>query len=33
MLVPSVGGPPPHRDDFEEMFTILEGENRVDLSG
>lgn len=33
MLVVSVGGPRPHRDDFEEMFTILEGENRVDLSG
>ena len=26
MLVPSGGGPPPHRHDFEEMFTILEGE-------
>ncbi len=25
MLVPSGGGPPPHRHDFEEMFTILEG--------
>jgi quercetin dioxygenase-like cupin family protein len=26
MLVPPSGGPPPHRHDFEEMFTILEGE-------
>jgi quercetin dioxygenase-like cupin family protein len=26
MLVPSGGGPPPHRHDFEEMFTILEGD-------
>jgi uncharacterized cupin superfamily protein len=26
MLVPSGGGPPPHRHDVEEMFTILEGE-------
>src|ERR1700743_3014137 len=24
--VPAVGVPPPHRHDFEEMFTILEGE-------
>jgi quercetin dioxygenase-like cupin family protein len=23
MLVPPGGGPPPHRHDFEEMFTIL----------
>lgn len=30
MLVPPGGGPPPHRHDFEEMFTILEGE--VDLT-
>lgn len=30
MLVPPGGGPPPHRHDFEEMFTILEGE--VDLN-
>jgi len=22
-------GPPPHRHDFEEMFTILEGRDRV----
>ena len=26
MRVPDGGGPPPHRHDFEEMFTILEGE-------
>jgi quercetin dioxygenase-like cupin family protein len=26
MLVPSGSGPPPHRHDFEEMFTILDGE-------
>ncbi len=25
MLVPAGGGPPPHRHDFEEMFTLLEG--------
>ena len=26
MHVPPGGGPPPHRHDFEEMFSILEGE-------
>ena len=26
MYVPPGGGPPPHRHDFEEMFTILDGE-------
>ncbi len=26
MEVPDGGGPPPHRHDFEEMFTVLEGE-------
>ena len=26
MPVPADGGPPPHRHDFEEMFTLLEGE-------
>jgi quercetin dioxygenase-like cupin family protein len=26
MLVPDGGGPPLHRHDFEEMFTLLEGE-------
>ncbi|MEU6442337.1 cupin domain-containing protein [Streptomyces sp. NPDC047046] len=25
MRVPDGGGPPPHRHDFEEMFTVLEG--------
>ena len=25
MHVPAGGGPPPHRHDFEEMFTVLEG--------
>jgi len=26
MHVPPGGGPPPHRHDFEEMFTLLDGE-------
>jgi len=26
MIVPGGSGPPPHRHDFEEMFTLLEGE-------
>lgn len=26
MHVPDGGGPPPHRHDFEEMFTILDGQ-------
>ncbi|MEV6798424.1 cupin domain-containing protein [Micromonospora rifamycinica] len=26
MRVPDGGGPPPHRHDFEEMFTVVEGE-------
>jgi quercetin dioxygenase-like cupin family protein len=26
MHIPPGGGPPPHRHDFEEMFTILDGE-------
>ena len=26
MLVPDGSGPPPHRHDFEEMFTLLDGE-------
>ena len=29
MHVPAGGGPPPHRHDFEEMFTVLDGEVRV----
>jgi quercetin dioxygenase-like cupin family protein len=33
MLVPPGGGPPPHRHDFEEMFTILEGEIEVGFRG
>src|SRR6267143_7237964 len=31
MLVPPGGGPPPHRHDFEEMFTILEVRSRLPL--
>jgi uncharacterized cupin superfamily protein len=26
MYIPPGGGPPPHRHDFEETFTLLEGE-------
>ena len=33
MLVPSGGGPPPHRHDIEEMFTILDGEIEVTFRG
>lgn len=33
MLVPHGGGPAPHRHDFEEMFTILEGEIEVTFRG
>ena len=33
MLVPPGGGPPPHRHDFEEMFTILDGEIEVSFRG
>lgn len=33
MLVPPGGGPPPHRHDFEEMFTVLEGEVEVTFRG
>jgi mannose-6-phosphate isomerase-like protein (cupin superfamily) len=29
MLVPPGGGPPPHRHDFEEMFSVLDGEIEV----
>ena len=29
MHVPPGGGPPPHRHDFEETFTVLEGELEV----
>ena len=33
MLVPDGGGPPPHRHDFEEMFTLLEGELDFTIRG
>src|ERR1700737_3671514 len=33
MLVPAGGGPPPHRHDFEEMFTILDGEIELTFHG
>jgi quercetin dioxygenase-like cupin family protein len=33
MLVPPGGGPPPHRHDFEEMFTVLDGEIEVTFRG
>jgi quercetin dioxygenase-like cupin family protein len=33
MHVPDGGGPPPHRHDFEEMFTILEGEIEFTFRG
>src|SRR6266567_1982698 len=33
MLVPPGGGPPPHRHDFEEMFTVLDGEIEVSFRG
>lgn len=33
MLVPDGGGPPPHRHDFEEMFTLLDGELEFTLRG
>jgi quercetin dioxygenase-like cupin family protein len=33
MLVPDGGGPPPHRHDFEEMFTILDGEIEFNFRG
>jgi quercetin dioxygenase-like cupin family protein len=33
MLIPPGGGPPPHRHDFEEMFTILEGEIELTFRG
>src|SRR5205823_10651261 len=31
MLIPSGGGPPPHRHDFEECFRVLEGSVEVYL--
>ncbi|NYH40403.1 quercetin dioxygenase-like cupin family protein [Micromonospora jinlongensis] len=33
MRIPDGGGPPPHRHDFEEMFTILEGEIEFTFRG
>lgn len=33
MHVPDGGGPPPHRHDFEEMFTILSGQIDVTFRG
>jgi quercetin dioxygenase-like cupin family protein len=33
MHIPPGGGPPPHRHDFEEMFTILDGEIELTFRG
>ena len=33
MLIPPGGGPPLHRHDFEEMFSILEGEIELTFRG
>ena len=33
MHVPPGGGPPPHRHDFEETFTVLEGEIEATFRG
>jgi uncharacterized cupin superfamily protein len=33
MHVPPGGGPPPHRHDFEETFTLLEGELEFTFRG
>ena len=33
MYVAAGGGPPPHRHDFEEMFTLLEGELEFTFRG
>lgn len=33
MFVPPGGGPPPHRHDFEEMYTLLEGEVEFSFRG
>jgi len=33
MHIPPGGGPPPHRHDFEETFTLLEGELEFTLRG
>jgi quercetin dioxygenase-like cupin family protein len=33
MYIPPGGGPPPHRHDFEETFTVLEGEIEATFRG
>jgi quercetin dioxygenase-like cupin family protein len=33
MHIPPGGGPPPHRHDFEEAFTILDGEVKLTFRG
>ncbi len=33
MFVPPGGGPPPHRHDFEESFTVTEGEIEITFRG
>ena len=33
MHIPPGGGPPPHRHDFEESFTLLEGEMQATFRG
>jgi quercetin dioxygenase-like cupin family protein len=33
MHIPQHGGPPPHRHDFEETFTVLEGEIEATFRG
>ncbi len=33
MFIPPGGGPPPHRHDFEESFTILDGEIETTFRG
>jgi quercetin dioxygenase-like cupin family protein len=33
MIVPNGSGPPPHRHDFEEMFTLLEGDLEFTFRG
>jgi quercetin dioxygenase-like cupin family protein len=33
MHIPTGGGPPPHRHDFEEMFSVIDGAIEVTLRG
>ncbi len=33
MFVPPGGGPPPHRHDFEETFSLIEGELELTFRG